>query len=229
MPELFKPIGEPHHENRLTWAFLCVIESIPFLQLFLRNQVESNLFQGKAQINSSLGSVHVVTQRGSLGIGTTRIVSVLMTDDVSDCEDPQDIQITWRDENAIYDGVIEYPDGTTLIIENKPSHWNIHYEQLNPSVNSVENINDIELVNQPVFLDWSGFLENLVEYMKLNFSNFTAQKLINDFLSFVERFARNNHLNLTPYREFRHCDGDDMALGRRINLLIDEIVEHVNG
>ena len=146
---------------------------------------------------------------------TNRLVSILLTDGTI-----EDIQVEWSDREAVYDGVIEYSDGLTLIIENKPFYGNVKPEQLCPSRTSYPgNICDVSLHHSAICLEWSEILEGVLKYANSGVAPFSSRNICQDFLSFVEEF----YAGLTPYRTFRLCGNRQQALDRRIRLLVDKL------
>lgn len=167
---------------------------------------------------------HVATQTSWVGASPILLVSVLLTDDTPTIKE-QTTEITWSNRDPIYDGVIEYPNGLTLVIENKPDNHQVKEYQLHPSKASFpDGTNDIKLHNRPICLEWSEILEGVLKYINSPMSSFSSREIGRDFLSFVEK----NHSELTPYRTFRLCGDRFKALKRRTLHLVDEIAELTN-
>ena len=219
---LFRPLSSkaPEYENRLTWAFLVALNYDPILQNFFRGLVETKL------PHSVLGPVtpwefaRVSSQTKSIDASTIRLVSILLTD-----EDIKYRKIKWSNREAVYDGVIEYSDGLTFIIENKPLHENTWDEQLSPSKNSYSgDIKDVELHPSAICLEWSEILEGVLNYANSGIATYGSRRILYDFLSLVEEL----HPHLTPYHTFKICDGIPSALKRRTVRLLDTLARRLN-
>ena len=127
MPEanLFNPFGsQPQYEDRLTWAFLVALKYDPLLQTFLRELVESRLSPNPRESRNAWESARVSTQTSGIDSRANRLVSVLLTDEAG-----HDVAVSWSDRDAVYDGVIEYTSGLTLIVENKLDHGDVWEKQ----------------------------------------------------------------------------------------------------
>ena len=199
---LLKPFSSLplQHENRLTWAFLVALRYDPLLQTFLRELVESRLPLEVREHGSFWEPARVSTQTEWIDSATSRLVSILLTDEAG--QDVQDVPVEWSDREAVYDGVIEYPNGLTLIVENKPSHGNVWAEQLSPSRRSFSgDVDDVVLHGSAICLEWSEVLEGVLKYADSGIASFSNREIVVDLLSFVEE----HHPDLTPYRTFRLC------------------------
>ena len=215
---LFNPFSSPpaQHENRLTWAFLVALKYAPPFQNFFRELVEARLPQGDREHGNFWDPARVSTQTKGIESSTCRLVSILLTDETTGY-----IPVEWSNREPKYDGVIEYPDGLTLIVENKLSHDNVWREQLCPSRSSFssEHISKIDLHASAICLEWSDILEEVLKYTDSGMDSFANREIFRDFLSFVEKY----HDGLTPYRTFRLCGNRQQALDRRARLLVDKL------
>ena len=182
---LLRPFGSlSQNENRLTWAFLVALKYDPFLQNYLRELGVSKLPLKAREHSNSWETARVSTQTKGIDSSTRRLVSILLTDEIID-----DIPVDWSDRDAVYDGVIEYPNGLTLIVENKPSSGNVWPEQLRPSRNSfVGDIENVRLHHSAICLEWSEVLEGVLKYADSGIAPFSSRKILRDLLSFVEEF-----------------------------------------
>ena len=218
---LLNPFGSlPQHEDRLTWAFLVVLRYDPHLQNFLRELVESRLSRKPRESSKPWEPARVSTQTKGIESSTNRLVSVLLTD-----ESIQKIKVEWSDRQAVYDGVIEYPDGLTLIVENKPLHGHVWEEQLSPSRDSFSgDIGDVDLHDWAVCLEWSEVLEGVLKYADSEIAPFSSRDIVRDFLSFVEEVRPE----LTPYSTFKLCGERPEALRRRTSRLLDDLAKKVD-
>ena len=217
---LLNPFGSSmQQENRLTWAFLVVLKFDLHLQNFLRELVESHLPPEHRKYSNTWEPARISTQTRLIDSSTNLLVSVLLTD--APIQDK--VEVKWSCRRAIYDGIIEYPSGLTLIVENKPHHGNVWKEQLSPSRDSLPDdiINDVTLHDSAICLEWSEVLEGVLKYADSGIAPFSSREIARDFLSFVEEF----HRMLTPYRTFRlSCDRYE-ALRRRTIRLVDDLAK----
>lgn len=214
---LLKPFSSlpPQHENRLTWALLVALKYDPLLQNLLRELVESKLPPEDREHRNFWEPARILTQAKQIDRSTSRLVSVLLTD-----ETIQDIRVRWSDRDAVYDGVIEFPDGLTLIVENKPSRGNVWEEQLSPSRSSFSgDVHEGLLHDSAICVEWSEVLERVLKYADSGVPPFSNREISLDLLSFVEEF----HPDLTPYRTFGLCGHRPQALRRRTRALLDAL------
>jgi len=192
----------------LTWAFLVALKYDPYLQNFLRELVESRLPPELRKHGNNWELANVSTQTERIEASTIPLVSMLLTD----APIQEKIRVQWSDRYARYDGVIEYPDCMTLIIENKRHHGDVWKEQLSPSQASFSHvIDDVDLHDSAVCLEWSEVLEGVLKYAAADIAPFSSREIARDFLSFVEEV----HPELTPYRTFKLCGESSEALERR--------------
>ena len=210
---LFNPFGpRPDFEDRLTWAFLVTLKYDPFLQNFLRELVESRLPFKPREDGNIWEPTRVSTQTKWIESSLILLVSVLLTDKCMQ----EEIKVGWSDREPRYDGVVDYPNGMTLVIENKPHHGNVWEGQLCPSRASFpDGIDDVTLHDSAICLEWSEVLEGVLRYTNSPMPSFSNREIARDFLSFVEKI----HPMLTPYRTFGLCGDRSEALERRITRL----------
>ena len=221
---LFNPFRRPPdgHEDRLTWAFLIVLKYDLLMQRFLRELVESRLPSALRIDENTWEPARISTQTKWVGASPNVLVSVLVTDAR---EQEDNTHIMWSDREPRYDGVIEFPNDMTLIIEDKLFHGNVNEEQLNPSTHSfADDIKKVLLHDSAICLEWSEILEGVLEYINSPMPAFGDREIARDFLSFVEQ----THPALTPYRTFTMCGDRTESLDRRTNGLVDEIADLLN-
>ena len=214
---LFNPFDSRgrRHEDRLTWAFLVALKYDPSLQNFLRELVESRLPPALREHGNTWEPANVSTQTEWIESSTTPLVSILLTD----APIQKEIKVKWSDRNPRYDGVIEYPNCMTLIIENKLHHGAVWEEQLSPSKKSFSgdiddntlHDDDNTLHDSAICLEWSEILEGVLKYAESGIAHFSGREIARDFLSFVEEV----HPELTPCRTFKLCGERPEALERR--------------
>ena len=224
---LFNPFESkpPKHEDRLTWAFLVTLKYNPPLQTFLRDMVLSEIEGSELpseirEVVNNWEPANISTQKKHIQIKSAPklIISVLLTDDPI----IEEIKVEWSDRNPKYDGIIEYPTGLILIIEDKPRHGDAWQEQLSPNITSFPTVDKDKtlLYNRAICLEWSKVLEGVLRFMNSKLAPFGSSEIASYFLRFVEDI----HPNLTPYRTFRLCARRPAALDRRINKLCKDIV-----
>ena len=212
-------LRNPQYEDRLTWAFLVTLKYDPFLQSFLRELVESKLPSKPQEHRNYWKAASVSTQEKGIDSSTNRLVSILLSD-----ETIPDVEVKWSNRKATYDGVITYPDGLTLIIENKLSSGDVWPGQLSPSRSSFSgNFDDCDIHPSAICLEWSEVLEGVLKYADSEIVSFSNRQICLDLLSFVEEF----HGGLTPYRTFRLCGDKPEALRRRTIRLLDSLASRV--
>ena len=219
---LFNPFDSRsiQHEDRLTWAFLIALKYDPSLQNFLRELVESRIPSEHREYSNSWEPARVSTQTKWIESTTNLLVSVLLTD----ARIQEAIRVEWSDREPRYDGVIEYPNGLTLVVENKPFHGNVWEEQLSPSRDSFPgDVDDVTLHGSAICLEWSEVLEGVLKYADSSIASFSSREIARDFLSFVEEV----HPELTPYRTFRLCRDRHEVLRRRTIRLLDNLASRV--
>ena len=214
---LFNPFGDtPNHEDRLTWSFLTMLKYDLCLQKFLYDAVTTNLTRLPANYDAG-EPAHISTQTSKISESTRQLVSVLLTDE----KIHKNIEIKWSERNARYDGVVEYANGLTLIIENKHYHESVSEEQLSPSLNSVPNgCRDSILLHEfAQILTWPDVLEAVLQHSYSEVASFGDRAIACDFLSFAGHYQPN----LTPYRTYLLCGNRESALVRRTESLVDAI------
>ncbi len=214
--DLFNPFSSTKHENRLTWSFLTMLKYDMYLQKYIYDTVTTQLPQLPA-IYNTWEPAHISTQTKMIGESTQQLVSVLLTDE----KIHDKIEIKWEERNAIYDGVIEYSNGLTLIVENKLDHEKVWKEQLSPSRNALSSTRrENVLLHQFVkCLVWPDVLEAVLKYSNSEIASFGNRNIARDFLSFTEK----HHPNLTPYRTYILCGNRESALIRRTVRLVDTL------
>ena len=214
--DLFNPFSATKYENRLTWSFLTMLKYDMNLQKYIYDSVTTQLPQLPA-IYNTWEPAHISTQTSRISESTQQLVSVLLTD-----EKIQDkIIVKWIERNAIYDGVIEYSNGLTLIVENKLDHEYVWEEQLSPSRNALSGNcrENVSLHNFAICLVWPDVLEVVLKYSYSEIASFGNRNIARDFLSFTEEF----HPKLTPYRTYILCGNIERALSRRTVRLVDAL------
>ena len=217
---IFNPFQRPsEHEDPLTWAFLVVLKYDPLLQNFLREMVLAKAELPLENLNNDVSwePAEVSTQTSRMQSLPCLLISVLLTDKA--LKEPMEVK--WSNRKAIYDGVVEYQNGLTLIIENKLRHGKVWEEQLSPSKNSFpeDDIKDVTLHESAICLEWAEVLEGMLRYADSSVAPFGSCKIVHDFLSLVDEY----HPKLTPYRTFALCRDRPEALKRRIALLVNKL------
>ena len=192
----------------------------PALQNFLRELVEPRLPSGHREYSNSWEPARVSTQTKWIESTTNLLVSVLLTD----APIQEEIRVEWSDRESRYDGVIEYPNGLTLVVENKLHHGDVWKDQLSPNRGSfLGDVDEVTLHGSAICLEWSEVLEGVLKYADSDIASFSSREVARDFLSFVEEV----HPELTPYRTFKLCGERDEALQRRTSRLLDDLASRV--
>ena len=223
--DLFNPFSstKPKHENRLTWSFLTMLKYDMYLQKYIYDAVTTQFpqFPQLPAIHNTWEPAHISmeTSRIDESIQPQQLVSVLLTDE----KIQNKIKVKWIERDARYDGVISYPNGLTLIVENKLDHGNVWEEQLSPSQNAIsDNCREIvSLHDLAICLEWPDILEAVLKYSDSEIASFGNRNIARDFLSFTEKF----HPNLTPYRTYILCGNRESALNRRTVCLVDTVAK----
>ncbi|MBT5320094.1 MAG: hypothetical protein HOL45_09335, partial [Chloroflexi bacterium] len=216
--DLFSPFRRrsEQHEDRLTWGLMVALKYSPELQRFLRGIVLRDVPNGRWSSSAGWDPAVMATQTSSIGTGAEFVVSVL----ISDTSLATAVEVERADRTARYDGVVEYPDGLVLIIENKPRAADVWEGQLSPSKDLFDRLpDDVELFERAVSLEWAEVLEGFLNYAGSTVAPFAEQNIAGDFLSFVEDL----HPSLSPYRTFELCGARSEALERRLEGLLESI------
>lgn len=215
--DVFSPFQKrsEDHEDRLTWGFMVALKYSSELQRFLRDLVLQRLPAGRWPTRGDWDPAVVSTQTARLGMDASFVVSVLLSDDSLAAP----VEVQRADRTARYDGVVEYPDGLVLIIENKPRRSAVRAEQLSPSLDSLDAAGEVELFEHAISLEWAEVLEGVLNYATSPVTAYPARSLAADFLAFVEDL----HPTLSPYRTFELCGRRREALDRRIEGLLQSI------
>ena len=211
---------EDYHEDQLTRAFMVVLKHSPiianvFYDMCKQKYDETNTETlQKLPHLSSLVSEHweFNTQKSNPLIDTRQLVSVLITDQSLQTTNSD---VTRSDRSARYDGVITMGAELTVIIENKPSSYNVWFDQLSPSK---ENLSvDTEVISTHVLIQWKDIVTMLTGIIKKG----TLQNiLIDDFLSYIDTC----HPTLNPYDQFGLCKNNQVLLERRVKNILEKIV-----
>jgi hypothetical protein len=209
------------HEDRLTWALLVAIKYDAALQRYLRDLVLSRIAEPlrssmAREISLNWGAAEVSTQASRIAPSTSLVISVLISDE----EIGQQLPVGWSDRKAVYDGVVEYADGVTLLLENKLHHGSVWKEQLSPSRSSYPgDIDEVTLVDFAVSVEWADVLEGILRYAESDLASFGAKEMAQDLLSLVDQV----HPSLSPYNTFELCGGREEALNRRVTALLESL------
>lgn len=200
-----------------------VLKCDPFLQNFLRELVERELVESRLppklrKPGNTWETANVSTQTTRIESSTIPLVSILLTNEPIQKE----IRVQWSPDPRRYDGVIEYPNCMTLIIENKPNRCDVREDQLSPNRGSFAyETDDDTLHGSAVCLEWSEVLEGVLKYVNSDLASFGSRQIARDFLSFVEEY----HPQLTPYSTFELCGERPEALQRRTSRLVDNLAK----
>jgi len=158
----------------------------------------------------------IETQRSNPHIGTARLLSVLLTD--KQLQSAQSTTVEADDRNARYDGILQFGDKLSIIVEVKPRSENVWFNQLNPSRENLSN--DTYIYENPVHLEWKSIIQQLNKLLTFPALTEIERKMINDFLDLVDQHF--GHLN--PYDNLALCKNNTELIQRRINQVLKELV-----
>ena len=218
-----------HHEDQLTRAFMVILRYVPSALLIFYDSVV-NVISKKAlekdtsidlpsisQIDLSNLNFETQTQNINDTFKTNKIISVLITDETFNPQKP----VSKSDRIARYDGIIYFSNDVAIIIENKPSSYNVWEEQLSPSAKSLPE--DVEIISIAAILEWKKIIKDLNGLVKNNLIGKAEKEIVNDFLDFVD----TNFPLLNPYDNVSDCKDNIELLHRRIkNLLKKSVAKH---
>lgn len=209
---------DPEHENHLTGAFLALLRLVPAAHdemLALVRKKQTDLTGDSSwhlpRIAELEEEPRVQTQRGDFDEEREWGISVIITDDELDYEEP----VQERGSRAVYDGVLEY-DSHVLILENKPDHRHFRKKQAHPDVPPDAQI---DFPGTPIFLEWDQMLRRLWALEERDVIGPTGARLIDSFREYVEEAFPA----LNPNDEFGVCGQNPKRLGRRCRQILGEI------
>jgi hypothetical protein len=215
---LFNPFEHKaaEHEDRTTWALMVALRYDIDLQRCFRELVLGQLPAGRIPDSWQWQPAAVFTQTTQIPTAASTIVSVVISDEALDREVP----VRWCSRDAVYDGVVHFPDGLVLIIENKPSRTNVRKLQLSPSRKSFSAAEGtVDLYEKAVSISWPQVLEILLQYSEAPSTPYAGRRIAGDLLDFMAK----EKPKLTPYRTFRLCGGRAEALKKRVQMLVEEL------
>lgn len=214
---------EPNHEDQLTRAFLVVLRCVPSALMmfydYVRKEAHSKAKKDGVPESSEemvppiskvgLGDIQFKTQTGDLTEAGSKLLSVYITDEEQfKVTNP----ISEADRTARYDGVIHFSGDITFFIENKPSSADFYADQMNPSVRSLPEGEEREVIPVPAVLEWKKIIKNLNWLTENGILCKAEKELVDDFLSFID----THFPSLNPYDSIGACKGDIGLLNRRL-------------
>lgn len=213
---------EDYHEDQLTRAFMVVLKHSPLIANVFYDMCKQKYDETNSELSIKLPHLTSLvteqwefnTQKSNPLIETRQLVSVLLTDQSLQSKNSG---VTRSDRSARYDGVITMGAELTMIIENKPSSYNIWFGQLSPSK---ENLSpDTEVLKTHVLIQWKNIITILTGLIKKG----TLQNiLIDDFLSYIDTC----YPTLNPYDKFGLCKNNQVLLERRVKNILEKITIH---
>ena len=212
---------EPYHEDQLTRAFLVILRMIPLVQTTFIDLIRSYQISNKHDrvlpvLTEPLMKLdNIETQVTSINDSQGYLISLLMTNKDWTSEN----KIENVDRSARYDGVIyfDFDPKWILVIENKPWSPNVWEEQLNPNI--AEENPEIEIVEDPVGIDWKEVIERLSALLQKQLVHGAEALLIEDFLIFVDEHF--SYLN--PFSTFSICKDVPYLIDKRCVKILESI------
>lgn len=211
---------QDYHEDQLTRAFLVVLKHLPFVANVFYDMCKQKFDESNNLMSQKLPHLSTLvseewdfnTQKSNPSIDTKQLLSVLITDQSLQSTSNR---VTRSERLARYDGVITIGSDLTMIIENKPSSFNVWFDQLSPSK---ENLSaETEVLQTHVLIQWKDIIVMLTGLIKKG----TIQKiLIDDFLSYIDTC----YPTLNPFDRFSLCKNNPTLLERRIKNILEQIV-----
>ena len=207
----------PWHEDQLTRAFLVTMRFVPLVQAaFLDLVREAQTTVKSQQIVPAFSALEspcsIHTQVSSILQEEGTLISVLMTDEHWT---PQNA-IEASDRGARYDGLVCYPPGWILVIENKPWSSNVWEGQLSP--NLVEG-SAVQIDEALAVVSWRTLIERLNLLLERRLIHGAECLIVEDFFEFVDQHF--SYLN--PYGSFSHCKGRRFLLEKRCVAILESI------
>lgn len=154
------------------------------------------------------------TQVGSIQFETSRLLSVLITND----EYVPNIEIKPIKRGATYDAVITMGEDLSVIIETKPNRDHVWDQQLCPSAEHVSE--DVEVIDKPVVLTWHTIISWLTKFIRSDRHNYAERQVASDFLGLIQ----SNFSHLNPFNRLDLCGGNHSLIYKRIESILKSIV-----
>lgn len=207
----------PWHEDQLTRAFLVTMRFVPLVQAAFLDLVREAQTSAKSQhivpaFSALESECSIQTQVGSILQEGGTLVSVLMTDE------------HWTPQNAIeasergarYDGLVCYPPGWILVIENKPWSNNVWEGQLSPNLVAGSAV---QIDRALAVVSWRTLIERLNSLLERKLIHGSECLIVEDFFEFVDQHF--SYLN--PYGSFSQCKGRRFLLEKRCVAILESI------
>lgn len=214
---------EADHEDQLTRAYLVILKYSPqamaafysyCLAKYQENKCDAPELQLPYYHQLQTAEIHIETQRTNTVFKANQLLSVLITDAELE-KQPEQIKASKR--NARYDGIIQFDEELTLIIENKPSSAHVWLDQLNPAQKSMKD--EVVILPKPACLEWKEIIRQLNSLLNAKAVTGAEKLIIEDFLSYIDR----RYPVLNPYDSFALCKGNQTLLERRIKNVLENI------
>jgi hypothetical protein len=213
-----------HHEDQLTRAYLVLLRYSShalngFYELCkpVMEQDDSSL-ETPGFIDLAQEDWTIETQRSNPQIETARLLSVLITDEQPQAAAPTPVEAD--DRNARYDGLLQFGDKLTIIIEVKPRSEDVWFNQLNPTQENLSS--ETYIYKNPVHLTWKRIVRQLNSLLNYRALTETERNMIVDFLDLVT--CHFGHLN--PYDNLSLCKNNPELIQRRITQILKEVALH---
>jgi len=214
---------DEQHEDELTRGFLILVKNIPLVSAVIIDMIRDFMVENNIKYenliepitNDDAGIVYIDTQVSDTDelfkrVEGKRVLSILISDEKMKFDET----VENVDRNARYDGVVVYDPKWLLIIENKPSHNNVYFEQLKVNVGS-----EVEVEPLAISLSWRNIIKSFSSLVQRDLLNPLERSLVVDFLEYVD----TTYSWLNPFNRFGICKDDRYLLERRCNDIMNEL------
>lgn len=206
-------------EDALTRAYLVVLRMVPQVHSVFIELIREHRMAAEPELPPFWRMVigedqpRIETQIRHIPDEARRLVSILITDERFD----RQIGVQPVDREAVYDGVILYPPDWVFIIENKPRHFDVWDEQLNPTVADADKFESYD--PEPVQLEWKEIIRDLADLLHKGIVRGGDAEIVRDFLDYVQ----SEFTFLNPFDSFGICHDDEELLRHRCISIMEEI------
>jgi hypothetical protein len=223
-PNCFRPFDDlpPHHENRLTAAFLSLLRACPVVHLSFLDLIRDVQLRKPCHYSPTISptallsqSADIRTQEGRIEIEDGELVSVALTSKAW----LTDVPVTSTARIPVYDGILYYGDNWVIILENKPQTEPAIDELLREMNPNLPDGSSVHINPHVVNLVWRDVLLRLHDLNRTGILHGPEAVLLKDFRKYVHRHFP--HLN--PYATIGACDGSPEAILERCGAILEFI------